>query len=580
MAGKRSATSDLNHENWDKEEPPEDAGTFQRASEDSLKSRVIKTARRRNPISSVRDGGDGEKKSAFTSFTGFGKAAPTTSTAFSFLSNLTKPNTPPKVNGTGGNSEKPQNDASTFKYSSSPITGSGKLNEKVTTNVFGASTANNSNKNNNPTNSSPEKSNEYYSKLKGLNESVSKWIKSHVDANPLINLQPIFRDYEKYFAELEKEKDLKPPDTNNKTDSSSMSSFAFKPTTNVPDSTTEKFQSISKNESSNTSEKNIPKFTFGTSSTSSATPTFSFGSKASADSGNKSFSFVSTNKEASKTTPTVPSFSFGAKPSISAAMTTSETAKSISTTTPTFSFGAQQASKEIPSFSFGSKTSPVSSPVGAGASTTVPPVSLGTASSAKEATKPIPSFSFGTGMSSSTSAGTTANDTTKTTTTIPSFSFGKSITPFSSASPFTFANAVKPVSTDNKEKDAEEEEEPPTNEFTPVVEKDHVYTTRCKVFVKKEDKFGDRGVGNLYLKPIPDSEKVQMIVRADTNLGNLLLNCILSESIPTKRLGTKDVMLVCVPTPESEPPPVPVLLRVKSSEEADKLLETLNKYKK
>lgn len=54
MAAKRTATSDLNHENWDKDDTPEEAGTFQRASEDSLKKRIIKTARRRNPISSVR----------------------------------------------------------------------------------------------------------------------------------------------------------------------------------------------------------------------------------------------------------------------------------------------------------------------------------------------------------------------------------------------------------------------------------------------------------------------------------------------------------------------------------------------
>lgn len=54
MAGKRSASSDLNHDNWDQDEEPENAGTFQKASEESLKRRIIKTARRRNPISSVR----------------------------------------------------------------------------------------------------------------------------------------------------------------------------------------------------------------------------------------------------------------------------------------------------------------------------------------------------------------------------------------------------------------------------------------------------------------------------------------------------------------------------------------------
>lgn len=51
MAGKRNATSELNHDNWEEYEP-EEAGTFKRASQDVLRGRVIKTAKRRNPISS------------------------------------------------------------------------------------------------------------------------------------------------------------------------------------------------------------------------------------------------------------------------------------------------------------------------------------------------------------------------------------------------------------------------------------------------------------------------------------------------------------------------------------------------
>lgn len=51
---KRTATSDLNHDNWDREDEPEDAGAFSKASEDVLKTRVIKIAKRRNPISSVQ----------------------------------------------------------------------------------------------------------------------------------------------------------------------------------------------------------------------------------------------------------------------------------------------------------------------------------------------------------------------------------------------------------------------------------------------------------------------------------------------------------------------------------------------
>lgn len=128
--------------------------------------------------------------------------------------------------------------------------------------------------------------------------------------------------------------------------------------------------------------------------------------------------------------------------------------------------------------------------------------------------------------------------------------------------------------------DNDEDDTPPKVEFTPVIEKDYIYTIRCKIFVKKDGQFGDRGVGNLFLKQIENSEKVQLIVRADTNLGNLLCNFILSESIPMQRMGKKDVMLVCLPTPDFKPPPVPILLRVKSPDEADTLLETLEKYKK
>lgn len=43
---------------------------------------------------------------------------------------------------------------------------------------------------------------DYYAKLKGLNESVATWIKSHVDANPFCILTPIFKDYERYLKEI------------------------------------------------------------------------------------------------------------------------------------------------------------------------------------------------------------------------------------------------------------------------------------------------------------------------------------------------------------------------------------------
>lgn len=193
---------------------------------------------------------------------------------------------------------------------------------------------------------------------------------------------------------------------------------------------------------------------------------------------------------------------------------------------------------------------------------------------------------FGTSSSASPQT-TSATSTTSPATSMfkppagPSsgFSFGGGTT----SAPFTFPSTSVSSSTTSKTGTAAEadEDEPAKVEFTPVDEEGYVYKVRCKVFVKNKDKtFGDRGVGNMFLKPIPDSEKLQLIVRADTNLGNLLCNFVLSSSIPTKRLGKKDVMLVCIPTPDVAPPPVPILLRVKSAEDADELLATLEKHKK
>jgi hypothetical protein len=44
---KRTATRELNHDNWDDEEEEEEAGSFQQASDEALKGRVIKQAKRR-----------------------------------------------------------------------------------------------------------------------------------------------------------------------------------------------------------------------------------------------------------------------------------------------------------------------------------------------------------------------------------------------------------------------------------------------------------------------------------------------------------------------------------------------------
>ncbi|CAH1996317.1 unnamed protein product [Acanthoscelides obtectus] len=402
MAAKRTATTDLNHENWNREDEPEEQGSFQQASEEQLKNRIIKTARRRNPISSVRNSedADGKQKNIFTGFTAFAKAPAAAPTGqFSFLSNLNPQKDQPKTNGIQ-DSSKNKNDSVGLSVSS-------------TISIFGS--------NSTAANRPEGKSEAYLSKLKGLNESVSKWIKQHVDANPLINLKPVFEDYEKYFKDLELE-EVKATASENKSEASnkkeetasSMSTFKFKSMQNVPDSTTGKAQTDTKveqgkNEKSSTS---IPKFSFGT---------------------------MPVNTTASAVQP--PFFSSTA-------------------TSNTFSFSSSNASS----------------------------------------TSTSPSMSFGKSTSSAVT-------------------FTPAMAPFSFGAPLKPTEQVKKP---EENKDAnDDEDEPPKVEFTPVEEKGHIYTTRCKVFVKKEESgFADRGVGNLYLKPIEGSEKIQLIVRADTNLGN------------------------------------------------------------
>lgn len=202
-------------------------------------------------------------------------------------------------------------------------------------------------------------------------------------------------------------------------------------------------------------------------------------------------------------------------------------------------------------------------------------------------------FSFGIGVESKTSPEPAKSSFFKSTTTAPGITFGTtpaSGTGFSfggaSSTPFTFANVKKP---DEHAKDAaaaaasnadDDNEEPPKNEFTPVVEQDSLYSKRCKIFVKTTGEYADRGIGTLFIKSADDGKKTQLLVRAETNLGNILLNILLTEAIAANRMGKNNVVMICLPTPESKPPPSTVLVRVKSADEADELLAQINKHKK
>lgn len=76
----------------------------------------------------------------------------------------------------------------------------------------------------------------------------------------------------------------------------------------------------------------------------------------------------------------------------------------------------------------------------------------------------------------------------------------------------------------------------------------------------------------------------QVLMRADTNLGNIILNVRLSKDTPASRNGKNNLMLVSRPNPplirDDATTPVTYLVRVKTTEEADQLLAKIDERKR
>lgn len=87
-----------------------------------------------------------------------------------------------------------------------------------------------------------------------------------------------------------------------------------------------------------------------------------------------------------------------------------------------------------------------------------------------------------------------------------------------------------------------------------------------------------------------EGTKPQLLIRAGTATGNILLNIALVESLPiAKAEKGKGVMLTCIPNPEIEPKKkedeqngdkktVTFLIRVRPSD-CEELYDTMMKYK-
>lgn len=478
---KRNAVKELTDRNWDQEEEGEEAGTFSIASEDVLKNRAIKKAKRRNI------GTEGEGSGTFKGFKGFSLTTPAASggstSAFSGfgngggfkgLSGLTNGNSiTPSIGGFSSPA------ATTAAAPGLTFNGpaSATPTADITAKQTNGSTPSPTQSSSSCSSSSSSVSNKEYSRqLTALNCSVRDWITKHVNDNPLCDLNPIFRDYERHLASIERQYGAGAADGG----SEEKKQGGMLPNTAAPPPPPPSSSSSGSRSGSAAPAATAALFSFGKTTTEDLTR----------DKG-------------------------GAATPINTGIT--------------FNFGQKVDSSVLGSL--GSKTTPSS-------------------------------FSF---SSSSTSSSQTSL-------------FGAP----GSAAPLSFS-VTKPEDARPADENADEEsEEPPKPEVKEVKEDDAFYSKKCKLFYKKDSEFKEKGVGTLHLKHTDDG-KTQMIIRADTNLGNILLNIMVQASMPCSRVGKNNVMVVCVPNPaidEKNPSsPVPLLIRVKTAEDADELQKTLEEKK-
>lgn len=465
---KRIADKELTDRNWDQEEEGEEAGTFSVASEDVLKNRAIKKAKRRNI-------GEPESGGTFKSFKGFSLATSAASGATTAFSGFGNGGGFKGLSGlTNGNGITPSFGG--FSSTAAPgLTFNGP-----------ASAADISAKQTNGSAPSPTQSpsscssggsvgnKEYSRQLTALNCSVRDWITKHVNGNPLCDLNPIFRDYERHLASIERQYGAGSADggSEEKKQGGMLPAAATPPPPPPP-------------VSSSSSSRSSP------AAPAPAAALFSF--------------CKNVTEDRDKSAADAPA---------SAGVS--------------FNFGQKVDSSVLGSL--GSKTTP-------------------------------PSFSFSSSSASSTHTSL----------------FGAP----GSAAPLSFSGKNEDAKPADENKD-EESEEPPKPEVKEVKEDDAFYSKKCKLFYKKDSEFKEKGVGTLHLKEIEEG-KTQMVIRADTNLGNILLNIIVQASMPCSRVGKNNVMVVCVPNPpvddKNASSPVPLLIRVKTAEDADELHKTLEEKK-
>ncbi|NWS14281.1 NUP50 protein, partial [Pachyramphus minor] len=445
---KRIAEKELTDRNWDQEDEAEEVGTFSVASEEVLKNRAIKKAKRRNVGSESESGGAFKGFKGFilpsgkggAGFGGFGNGAgikpleglSNGSSTISSTPSFSSLKTTPETQSAFGNHI--------------PVVPGSPMSNGPGAAAFAETKANGG------------RQGSYHKQLAALNCSVRDWIVKHVNCNPLCDLTPIFRDYERYLASIEQQ-----------------------------------HGGDSGSEGEAPSARAAPAFG-GTKLQGSA---FLFNSGRAEETPDRKAEAAPEKKESSLGAASTVSFNFGK-----------------------------------------SADSPALGSLGSGT---------------------LSSFSFSPGNSGL---------------------FGKDANQAKSviAAPTSLLEAQAESSNADEKGGEEEEEEPPKVVVNEIKEDDAFYSKKCKLFYKKDNEFKEKGVGTLHLKPA-GNEKTQLLVRADTNLGNILLNVLIPPKMPCTRTGKNNVLIVCVPNPpidEKNPTaPVTMLIRVKTSEDADELHKIL-----
>lgn len=98
---------------------------------------------------------------------------------------------------------------------------------------------------------------------------------------------------------------------------------------------------------------------------------------------------------------------------------------------------------------------------------------------------------------------------------------------------------------------------------------------RCKIFGVVDGKPKDKGIGMLYIKKLDDG-RYQVVVRADNNLGTVILNILLQKSLPLEKNGKNSIMTMDLQANNQKG--MPIFIRVKTEDDAEELLKKLKEY--